>query len=765
MCTFVCTWLLVACSISTPSPTQPASPSATPTIRPSVTPKTSTVGGADTAQAGWQVPTTDAYDPGAKYRLVPIGVDSLLAIFYGLSKVESVVIADYAVYEGYYDEDQIHQILGYKLDPYGDPELSPALSLIEQMAEEDEIYFIWNQDERRIFTAGFLAALNQENPDMSAPGTVSVFDYEAILLDLDHDDETEWLADVQIPGLKKQYGLPIDQDAEGNYALMPHDPHLFDWSGLDDVDSYDYSRDVNGDGLPDLVLFERGNSTKMRIYVWNDESLQGLSFRPELAWLQEITIDDYKEFTFDDLDGDGVTELRIGEWDSTASLNWEMCDYQVDVLEWQGIEVTSTRIEGQYPSQEPECLASGVLFQEPQPIPDRQPLERIAAGLEPEDWEEHPDWYALVYIKLAAVQWLNGEGHKAQWTIAPIWQYRGENAAVSLWRELWESSEGDFLAFCRSVNREYQQTDGLAFSFSDRLYHIGGRFNETLSAIPMGELFCPSTTLTRKLLSETIFPLSLAPEAGLAQVGIPVLFAETVDLDDDPDLEWIGVVDGGGLIWAYWDATEAGWQGFDLAALNDGDFRTATLDTFEFCLRDVSGDGIDDLISLRQLSGDRFGSQKDPVMFLAVYDFEADELLLDVSVGIDDLSEVDRDLVDELIDGIRLEQLYPPMGLPPYYIKLDGEYEALEYYLRDSLDELITDGDPAAIRAGLEQALAQIPEDGINADVAIRQIQYLIGYSFELEGDGEGAISAYRQLIEAAPDSYWSWLAWACMAE
>lgn len=765
VCTLCIAWLLAACSTPTTSFVTPLSPSVTPTIRPSGTPMEPMIGDIDTSQTGWRVPNTDAYDPGATYRLVPIEVDSLLSIFYGLSQLESEMEMGYVVYEEYNDEHQIRQALTHELAIFSDPEMTQALSLIEQMADEEQSGLSGEQDVERIFTAGFLVALNQESPDLSLPGSVSVFDYEAIPLDLDHDGIEEWLIDVTIPVLGNHRTLPIDQDEDGVFSLLPHDPLIPPWSRFIDADFYNYSKDVNGDGLPDLVLYEVNGLSKMRIYVWHSGSLQGLSFHPDFDWAQELTIDGYEEFTFEDLDGDGVTELRLGDWGGAATLNWDVCDYQVDLLEWRGIEVTSTRVEGMFPSQEPECLITGVLFQEPQPIPDQQLLERIVTGLEAEDWEKNPAWYALAHIKLSAIQWISGNEHRAYWTMAPIWQYRGENASVMYWRELWEASEDDFLQFCRSLYRNYSERGDLSGGYSERLYQLGGRFNENLAAIPMGEYFCPSTTLSQKLLSETVFPLSLAPEAGLAQVGVPILFAETVDLDDDPDLEWTGVVDGGGLIWASWDATEMGWQNVVSEVLSHEGFITPTLDEFEFCLLDVSGDGNDDLISLRQLSGERYGSQKDTEMFLAVYDLEADELLLDVSVDIDDLSEVDQDLVDMLVDRVHMEQLIPPMGMMPFYIQVNGEDKVLRSFLHESLDGLLMGGDPAMIRAGLEQALAQIPESGINADLAIRQIQYLIGYSYELEGDAAGAISAYRHLIEAAPESYWSWLAWARMAE
>jgi hypothetical protein len=187
----------------------------------------------------------------------------------------------------------------------------------------------------------------------------------------------------------------------------------------------------------------------------------------------------------------------------------------------------------------------------------------------------------------------------------------------------------------------------------------------------------------------------------LADLGIPILFAEPVNLDTDPDLEWIGVVDGGSLIWVYWDATQAGWQGNVLAILKNGMVSTPMLDTFEFTLVDINADGNRDLLSLREISDASEESMVDLDPNLAIYDLEADELLLDEDVDIDDLSDVDQDMVERLIDQVHMEELIPPMGMMPFYIQIGGEYTTLRSFLHECLDQLIAESDPAVIREDL----------------------------------------------------------------
>jgi hypothetical protein len=45
--------------------------------------------------------------------------------------------------------------------------------------------------------------------------------------------------------------------------------------------------------------------------------------------------------------------------------------------------------------------------------------------------------------------------------------------------------------------------------------------------------------------------------------------------------------------------------------------------------------------------------------------------------------------------------------------------------------------------------------------LAVNRLMYLLGYNYELNGNQEQAVSTYLTLIEQAPTSPWSWLAWA----
>ncbi|MBK9053103.1 MAG: tetratricopeptide repeat protein [Chloroflexi bacterium] len=54
-----------------------------------------------------------------------------------------------------------------------------------------------------------------------------------------------------------------------------------------------------------------------------------------------------------------------------------------------------------------------------------------------------------------------------------------------------------------------------------------------------------------------------------------------------------------------------------------------------------------------------------------------------------------------------------------------------------------------------------LPPDDPEAHYLILQLTYMLGYTYEQEGREEEAIATYLALIQQAPESPWSWLAWA----
>ena len=67
---------------------------------------------------------------------------------------------------------------------------------------------------------------------------------------------------------------------------------------------------------------------------------------------------------------------------------------------------------------------------------------------------------------------------------------------------------------------------------------------------------------------------------------------------------------------------------------------------------------------------------------------------------------------------------------------------------------------PLSTLTDLETLLSRLPDDE-EVEPLRRQLLFLRGYYYELAGEAETAVSHYLNLIQQAPDSPWSWLAWA----
>jgi hypothetical protein len=76
------------------------------------------------------------------------------------------------------------------------------------------------------------------------------------------------------------------------------------------------------------------------------------------------------------------------------------------------------------------------------------------------------------------------------------------------------------------------------------------------------------------------------------------------------------------------------------------------------------------------------------------------------------------------------------------------------------MEEVLTQSDPA-IPTKITDLLAYLPTDDPEAQPYREHLTYLLGYHYELSGDEEQAVAAYLSLIQQAPSSPWSWLAWA----
>ena len=106
--------------------------------------------------------------------------------------------------------------------------------------------------------------------------------------------------------------------------------------------------------------------------------------------------------------------------------------------------------------------------------------------------------------------------------------------------------------------------------------------------------------------------------------------------------------------------------------------------------------------------------------------------------------------------------------LPSYQQKISwktlADFPQTDTYLLDYLYQLqtavLTQSDPA-IPTKITDLLAYLPTDDPEAQPYREHLTYLLGYHYELSGEEEEAVNTYLDLIQQAPSSPWSWLAWA----
>lgn len=67
----------------------------------------------------------------------------------------------------------------------------------------------------------------------------------------------------------------------------------------------------------------------------------------------------------------------------------------------------------------------------------------------------------------------------------------------------------------------------------------------------------------------------------------------------------------------------------------------------------------------------------------------------------------------------------------------------------------------AQIRADIEALIAYLPADTPELALHHNELSYLMSYTWERDGQTEEALAGYMTLIERAPSSPWSWLAWS----
>lgn len=593
--------------------------------------------------------------------------------------------------------------------------------------------------------------LNQNKIRLIADEVIetSAFDLHATPISLDEDNVPEWVVQVKAKPFRTTTHLLLQEDSPNNYVLISN--KLPSYVGRYHSDGFTsvFTDDLTGDGTNEIIIYNdtymsgNGNDNSLNIYSWSENELESF---PYIGLAYYSLSEDEPTFEVKDFDSDGLKEILVtrrqpGNFDcyleSTHAYIWHEDDWKVSQL-----SVTDT----------PECNLWRSGFSSNTVDEDIELLEKALETLEPALTADF-DLIALARLRLALAYFVKGEFPEAQRILDSLSDLPEESKFTQLLREAYNDADKEPLQTCRNLIDVADQT--LLTDIGNYIINyqaIQGWVEGGYGDLPNRSTICNIAKIAEQIIADTDFPASASPPDVLAQKGVHFDFATAVNLDADPELEWIGILEPQIGKTTTFDLGEEGW-------VYDIDHLYTLTKNYEVSEQDVTGDGKEDVIALvteedycfdiekltlQQSTQLLFTEDESAKFYGSRFPCDSVELLTLEDVGADDFSAYPFNSQPEW----KTLENYPQTDLSLYQ------------YGQELQTAVLTQTDPA-ITTKITDLLNYLPGDDPEAQPYRQHLTYLLGYHYELSGAEEEAVTIYLDLIQQAPSSPWSWLAWA----
>ncbi len=604
----------------------------------------------------------------------------------------------------------------------------------------------------RILHDGILQYLNQNQIDLKSEFEIETdtFRLTPYPINLDNDPEPEWFVVIESTLLWMQSHVLLDEESANHYVLLSDNFPQF--TGRYYADGYTIiwtEYDVTGDGRNEILLYNNtylganDNDISLNVLSWDGSSIQQLGFiNPYYHSIGEQE----PQIEIADFNGDSVYDVQVSR---RRSHNFD-CDFQeVSVYTWVKNELSK---EQNVQVNTPACY-----------IYSNAPEENIIALSKALiDWEptdaENASLIALAHIHLAMAQTATGQTTKAQATLDELYNLPADAQFVQLALQAYESAEKRPLQTCRNLLANADallQTEIGQYLTWEKADPESVYFGGIDGTLPHLTTICNLQTTAEYLVKNTIWAATTSPLDLLTSQDIQYEFAVQINLDDDPELEWIGILEPKWPFLLVFDTVDGAWQPQIRWIYIDevSEFVTAS--------KDVTGDGKEDVIGL--VNGNDFcfdlDKQTNEQSILMLYTEDHSVRFIgesfyciqnqDEILTIDDITEAhfSSNPLPAALASNPLDD-YPATNLP------------LHEYAQELQTAVLTQTDPD-ISTKITDLLNYLPSDDPEAQPYREHLTYLLGYHYELSGKEEEAVAIYLDLIQQHPSSPWSWLAWA----
>jgi hypothetical protein len=593
--------------------------------------------------------------------------------------------------------------------------------------------------------------------------------------ELDGDPGIEWLAITHLSQYLLHTWLRIDTLSDGTYQLMPYVADMFNYVIYTNEHALvEGVGDFNNDGLTDILintpwyfgggynqnfLFAQGSSVGFEI----SSTIKARAFETE----------GYVEYSV--VKPPEADQLILTITDP-HNLNWG-CRYDtITTYKWSTGNLRTTE-EGTEPPLTAECyLARAVTLGTPLNPDTDIPLLRQALVLFTEDDPEDIPKIAFAHYRLAVLYALKHDDVQARAHLKAFLDFNrlaGSELVETVNTEvasLLSAPRLDPFTLCSWIaSKTYEH-------FPDWEDHVN--VNTVYHVYPMSyeiapDALCPMYQVVDWILESVTVVPGFSPASALVSAGLPVVTAQSLWLPGWQEPAWLVLLqlDRYYLVsYRPWE-TENPWEEEDWFSPNSGE---AT-----WLNQDVTGDGYPE-IAFAVPSGANTGNY-----LVSITSMVSEGIILAVTTRTtvptgeqlnlaEILADHDHDGVSDaaIAAAIQWYDSLPPLEPfdPPIWLTFSEWSDMLRSARQAQLQKeaepevlsaLFEGADPARTRIELTKLL----DDAQGADPSTllyrQRLMYLVGLSYELEGQADLAVATYIQVILANPDSLWSALA-AC---
>lgn len=730
-------------------------------------------------------PSVPTLKTGARYHLQPPDPQKLLSLF----------ITNWKRYEGFYhrsgdpalrsiqlfDVSSIEDFIIEDIDRYY-PEHFPASDqLIDQLEPEWQgLYYYPSNHVEDLLLRSILQYFNQHHIKFTAGKklaypVITVLPYS---LNLDHDSQLEWLVELDFTEYGIVTWMPLDIGADGVYTEIPNDlPIQFTEPAVSNgTTELILNHDLNGDGIAEILIpymsyFAGGGHGQVDIYAWKENSITKVGSADMPGVTPRFGEAYQSTYEVKDTNGDGREELIV-KWPRFRPFGcaWET----IYTYRWNGKTLTETAKNNTIPKT-PNCeIARALESHDPQE--QAKLYESVLTRVETN--KESADKQAWVRLQLAVAYAGQNRDAQAAEMLKSIADIENNGGFVNAIQQLVNVDGMSTQDICRAI---YVQAKTLGDSGFDSDIDADLSFNNYYPIYwnPVPEIVCPNWDLVKNRLKTKPIPGESNPVEALRSAGYSFTFPQRMNLGNKIEMEWIGVINVEQPLLVVLDYQNANWHIYPV------DFIEQTPKEIETTVQ-ASPDGAgkqililinegksrinDSEVDCREVATDYklllAGALEGEYQLLGRRSMSC-QLEPPVEITNEDGREKFITLINECsnCDLVSDWDIQTEVPAPPAWVTLQG----YSTYLQDDQDvfeyaaelkrQVIAQADLVTTRTEILRLLEYLPGNDSSAHLIRGYLHYLLGFSYEIEGEREKAAAVYLELIQTVPNSPWSWLA------